>query len=133
MADLLSVVVPIYNEAVVLDELLQRLRAALEPLGDFELVFVDDASTDGSWERLLSAAAGDGRLRLVRLSRNFGHQVAITAGLDAARGDAVVIMDGDLQDPPEVLPSLVAKWREGYDVVYAVREERDTDTVFKRG
>lgn len=130
---LVSIVVPIFNEAEVLDELLQRLRAALEPIEAHEIVLVDDASTDGSWERLLSLATADGRLRLVRLSRNFGHQVAISAGMDAARGDAVVIMDGDLQDPPEVIPSLVARWREGYDVVYAVRSEREGDTLFKRG
>ena len=130
---LLSIVVPIYNEAEVVDELLRRLRESVEPLGTYELVLVDDASTDVSWERLLSGAADDRRLRLVRLSRNFGHQVAITAGLDAARGDAIVIMDGDLQDPPEVIPLLVARWREGYDVVYAVRDEREGETVFKRG
>jgi glycosyltransferase involved in cell wall biosynthesis len=132
-APLLSIVVPIYNEAEVLDELLLRLRTVLEPLGPYEVVLVDDASHDGSWERLLSHAAGDGRLRLLRLSRNFGHQVAITAGLDAARGDAVVTIDGDLQDPPEVIPALVAKWREGYDVVYGVRTEREGETFFKRG
>ena len=130
---LVSIVVPIYNEAEVLDELLQRLRGVLEPLGPYEVVLVDDASTDSSWERLLSHAADDRRFRLIRLSRNFGHQVAITAGLDAARGDVVVTMDGDLQDPPEVIPSLVAKWREGYDVVYAVRTEREGETLFKRG
>jgi glycosyltransferase involved in cell wall biosynthesis len=129
---LLSIVVPIYNEAEVLEELLSRLRAALEPLGRYEVVLVDDGSRDGSWELLLSQAAGDGRLRLLRLSRNFGHQVAISAGLDAARGDAVVTIDGDLQDPPEVIPALVAKWNEGYDVVYAVRTEREGETFFKR-
>jgi len=130
---LLSIVVPVYNESGVLDELLRRLQAAVEPIGPYELVFVDDCSADGSWDRLLGHAAEDRRLRLLRLSRNFGHQVAISAGLDAARGDAVVIMDGDLQDPPEVIPQLVARWREGYDVVYAVRDEREGESLFKRG
>src|SRR5690242_14529797 len=106
---LLSIVAPVYNEAGVVDELVRRLHAALADVGPYELVFVDDASTDGSWERLLALAATDPRLRLVRLSRNFGHQVALTAGLDAARGEAIVTMDGDLQDPPEVIPTLVAR------------------------
>jgi dolichol-phosphate mannosyltransferase len=94
-------------------------------------VIVDDGSADGTWERLRALAATDSNLRLVRLSRNFGHQIALTAGLDAARGDAVVCIDGDLQDPPEVIPELVARWQEGYDVVYAVRERREGETRFK--
>jgi polyisoprenyl-phosphate glycosyltransferase len=124
----ISVVAPIYNEAETLQELHRRLTEALTPLGAYEIVLVDDGSSDGSWSRLLELAAGDPRLRLVRLSRNFGHQAALSAGLDAARGDAVVIMDGDLQDPPEVIPQLVRKWRDGYDVVYAVRTEREGET-----
>ena len=131
-APLVSVVVPIYNEAETVDQLLERLQAALEPLGSYEIVLVDDCSADESWQRLLVHAAADERLRLLRLTRNFGHQVAITAGLDAARGDAIVTIDGDLQDPPEVIPALVAKWREGYDVVYGVRTEREGETLFKR-
>src|SRR5262249_4011261 len=91
----------------------------------------DDGSSDGTWELLRALAGADSRLRLLRLSRNFGHQVAMTAGLDAARGDAVVLMDGDLQDPPEVIPELVARWREGFDVVYAVRCARPGETRFK--
>jgi polyisoprenyl-phosphate glycosyltransferase len=130
---LLSVVVPVYNEAEIVDELVRRLHSALAGAGRYELVFVDDSSSDGSWERLAELAATDPHMRLLRLSRNFGHQVALTAGLDAARGDAIVTMDGDLQDPPEVIPALVARWQEGYDVVYAVRTEREGEGLFKRG
>ena len=125
---MLTVVSPIYNERETVEELVRRLTAALEPLGPYEIVLVDDGSTDGSWEKMRGLAAADMRLRLLRLSRNFGHQVALTAGLDAARGDAVVLIDGDLQDPPELIPELVARWEEGYDVVYAVRERRDGES-----
>jgi polyisoprenyl-phosphate glycosyltransferase len=121
---LVSVVAPIFNEEATLDELHRRLTPALAPLGTYEIVLVDDGSTDGSWSRLLELAARDPKLRLLRLSRNFGHQAALSAGLDAARGDAVILMDADLQDPPEVIPSLVAKWHEGFDVVYAIRADR---------
>ncbi len=125
---MLSVVSPIYNERESVDELVRRLTLALSGLGEYEIVLVDDGSTDGSWGSLCTLAAGDGHLRLLRLSRNFGHQIALTAGLDAARGDAVVLIDGDLQDPPEVIPQLVDRWREGFDVVYAVREQRDGES-----
>jgi len=124
----LSVVSPIYNERGSIEELWRRLTLALVPLGDYEIVLVDDGSTDGSWEVLRKIAARDERLRLLKLSRNFGHQVALTAGLDAARGEAVVLIDADLQDPPEVIPQLVARWEEGFDVVYAVRERRDGES-----
>ena len=124
----LSVVSPIFNERDSVEELWRRLTLALSPLGDYEIVLVDDGSTDGSWEVLRNLAARDERLRLLRLSRNFGHQVALTAGLDAARGEAVVLIDADLQDPPEVIPELVARWEEGFDVVYAVRERRDGES-----
>jgi dolichol-phosphate mannosyltransferase len=120
---LLSVVVPVFNENDTLRELHRRLAAVL-PAGDHEVVLVDDGSRDGSWNVMRELAAADPAVRLLRLSRNFGHQAALTAGLDAARGDAVVVMDGDLQDPPELIPDLVARWREGFDVVYAVRAER---------
>ena len=133
LAPLLSIVAPVYNEAGIVDELVRRLHGALGEVGSYELVIVDDSSTDETWERLLALAATDPRLRLVRLSRNFGHQVALTAGMDAARGDAIVTLDGDLQDPPELIPTLVARWREGYDVVYAVRTEREGESFFKRG
>jgi dolichol-phosphate mannosyltransferase len=122
---LLSVVAPVYNEVETLGELHRRVTSAVAPLGEYEIVLVDDGSTDGSWDILLELAAGDTHLRLLRLSRNFGHQAALSAGLDAARGRAVVLMDADLQDPPEMIPELVAKWREGFDVVYAVRGARE--------
>jgi len=124
VAELLSIVAPVYNEADVVDAFHGRVRDAATPLGPFELILVDDGSTDSSWERMLAIAASDSAVRLVRLSRNFGHQMALTAGLDAARGDAVVTIDGDLQDPPELIAELVQRWRDGYDVVYAVRTER---------
>jgi dolichol-phosphate mannosyltransferase len=128
----LSVAIPLYNEEATVRELHRRLTEVLTPLIDYELVIVDDRSTDDTWTVLRELAATDDRLRLIRLSRNFGHQVAISAGLDAARGDAVVLMDGDLQDPPEVIASLLERWRDGYDVVFAVRVDREGETLFKR-
>jgi dolichol-phosphate mannosyltransferase len=121
----ISVVAPVFNERDTLPELHRRLTSVLAELGTYEIVLVDDGSSDGSWPALLDLAAADSHLRLLRLSRNFGHQAALSAGLDAARGEAIVLMDADLQDPPEVIPQLVAKWREGFDVVYAVRGDRE--------
>lgn len=100
--------------------------------GDSELIFVDDSSWDGTYELLLELQSRDPRCKIVRLARNFGHQIAISAGLDYARGDAVVVMDADLQDPPEVVPELVARWQEGYEIVYAVRERREHESWLKR-
>lgn len=129
----LSVVVPVYNEEDNLTELYQRVVRSLEnAVSSYEIVFVDDGSLDASWRVIGELAAHDDRVRGLRFSRNFGHQVAFAAGLDHARGEAVVIMDGDLQDPPEVIPDLLARWREGYEVVYAVRASREGETVFKR-
>jgi polyisoprenyl-phosphate glycosyltransferase len=128
---MLSVVVPVFNEEETLRELHRRLAAALKPVGEHEIVLVDDGSRDRSWAVMTTLAGADPSLRLLRLSRNFGHQAAITAGLDVARGDAVVVMDGDLQDPPEVIPELVARWRDGNDVVYAVRVARPGESRFK--
>jgi len=122
---LISVVAPVFNEHSTLPELHRRLTDVLGPLGPYEIVLVDDGSSDGSWDTLLDLAARDSHLRLLRLSRNFGHQAALSAGLDAARGEAIVLMDADLQDPPELIPQLVGKWREGFDVVYAIRGERE--------
>jgi glycosyltransferase involved in cell wall biosynthesis len=128
----LSVVIPVLNEEANIPELFRRLDAALSGLsGSHEIVMVDDGSTDRTWAMVGELAGGDPRVKGVRFSRNFGHQMAFTAGLDHADGDAVVIMDGDLQDPPELIPELVARWREGYDVVYAVRGKREGETAFK--
>ena len=122
---MVSIVVPVLNEEQNLRELAQRVRKALEPEGvSFELIFVDDGSTDETPLVLGQLHALDPRVKVVRLSRNFGHQAAISMGLAAAGGDVVVMMDGDLQDPPEMLPALLARWREGYDVVYAIRTRR---------
>jgi len=122
---ILSVVIPVYNEQDNLRVLYSRLLAVLEPLEPgFELIFVNDGSYDGSAAILSELAGSDERVTVVELARNFGHQVAISAGLDYASGQAVIIMDADLQDPPEVLPHFIAKWREGHDVVYAIREKR---------
>jgi len=129
----LSVVVPFLNEKDNLPVLYQRLTGALAGKGeDFEIIFVDDGSSDGSTEWVAAKAQEDRRVKLIKLSRNFGHQIAITAGLDYADGDAAVIIDADLQDPPEVIPQLAAKWREGFEVVYAVREQRAGETWLKK-
>lgn len=130
---LLSVVIPVYNEVEALPHLLNSLREVLDSISaDHELVFVDDGSTDGSLALLLDLASRDSRIKVLKFSRNFGHQMAITAGLDFASGDATVVMDADLQDPPELLPEMIELYRNGYDVVSAQRSERDTDSVFKR-
>jgi len=129
----LSVVVPFLNEKGNLPTLCERLCVAMASQPEaWELLLVDDGSTDGSVEWIEAKAKTDPRIRLLRLSRNFGHQIAITAGLDHAGGDAVVIMDADLQDPPEVIPDLLAKWREGFEVVYAVRRRRKGETWAKK-
>ncbi len=127
---LLSVVAPIYNEEATILHFYQRVCHALEGL-EFELVLVDDGSRDGSAAALEQIAAGDQRVRVVYLSRNFGHQTALTAGLDHACGDAVVMLDADLQDPPELIVRMLDHWRAGCDVVYAVREKREGESRFK--
>ncbi len=133
MAITFSIVAPIFNELENIPELYRRVKAVMSAMHDpWELVLVDDGSSDGSTEAIRALAQHDKHIRPVIFARNFGHQVAITAGWDYARGQAVVIMDADLQDPPEVIPELVAKWREGYEVVYAVRAEREGETWFKK-
>src|SRR5215212_10037338 len=127
---LVSVVAPMYDEEETVDVFYERVRAALDGI-PFEIVLVDDASSDRTPELLDQLAEADPRVRVLHLSRNFGHQAAITAGLEHARGDVVVMLDGDLQDPPELIPEMLAAWRRGADVVYAVRESREGETRFK--
>ena len=128
--DLISLVAPVFNEEETLPEFYRRVCAALEGLR-FELLLVDDGSADATASILADLARNDGRVRVLHLSRNFGHQAAITAGLDAARGDAVIMIDADLQDPPELIPEMLRKWEAGSDVVYAVRQARAGETRMK--
>jgi len=133
MKPVFSIIAPIYNEICCLDALYERVSEVMNKMGEeWEFILVDDGSTDGSTDRIRELARQDKRIRPVIFARNFGHQIAVTAGLDFSRGDAVVIIDADLQDPPEVIPELVQKWREGYEVVYAQRTEREGETWFKR-
>jgi polyisoprenyl-phosphate glycosyltransferase len=128
----LSVVAPVFNEEQILPELYRRVSEVLDGAGlDWELVMINDGSRDRSPEIMAELHAKDPRVKVIDFARNFGHQVAITAGTDYARGDAIVIIDADLQDPPEVILDLLAKWREGYEVVYAIRSERKGETWFK--
>ena len=133
MASYCSVVVPIYNEVEILPTLYQRLTKTMEGTGEpYEIIFINDGSTDNSGKLLLELQAQDTRVKLVSFSRNFGHQMAITAGLDYSSGNPVIVMDGDLQDPPEVIPQLIAQWRAGNDIVFAVRSARKGESAFKR-
>jgi glycosyltransferase involved in cell wall biosynthesis len=128
-----SIVAPIYNEIDNLPELYRRVKEVMNSSGEpWELILVDDGSTDGSTDKIRELAQKDKTVRPVIFARNFGHQVAITAGWDYARGDAIVIIDADLQDPPEVILELAKKWKEGYEVVYAVRGEREGESWFKK-
>jgi glycosyltransferase involved in cell wall biosynthesis len=127
---LLSVVAPVFDEELLVEEFVARACAAAADY-DFELVIVNDGSSDRTPELLDRIAATDPRVRVIHLSRNFGHQAAITAGLEHARGDVVVMLDADLQDPPELIPDMVARWSQGADVVYAVRRQRSGETAFK--
>ena len=128
----ISVVVPCFNEDAVLSETSRRLAASLEQIGRlFEIIFVDDGSRDNTARVLTDLHSADPRIRIVRLSRNFGHQIAISAGLEFARGAAVVLIDADLQDPPEIIAEMVELWSQGNDVVYGTRSNRDGETAFK--
>lgn len=130
----ISVIVPVYCEESIIELCHKRIAAVLAKLADFqhEIVFVDDGSEDRSLEELKRIAGQDAHVKVVSFSRNFGHQIAITAGLLKACGDVVVIIDADLQDPPELIPDMVRLWRKGYDVVYGKRKEREGETFFKR-
>jgi glycosyltransferase involved in cell wall biosynthesis len=133
---LFTLVIPMFNEELIISELDRRLRELLRELPEvgpaWEVIFVDDGSKDRTLAMLKELAASEPRYKIISFSRNFGHQAAITAGVDKADGDAVVIMDADLQDPPEIVAAMLARWREGYDVVYAVRQKRHGETWFKR-
>jgi dolichol-phosphate mannosyltransferase len=127
-----SLVIPVYNEHETIPTLFERVRAVIDGFdAAAEVVLVDDGSVDDTWRMLGELHARDARFKVLSLSRNFGHQVAVTAGLDHARGNAIMVLDGDLQDPPEVLPALIERWKEGFDVVYAVRTKRK-ENIFKR-
>ncbi len=127
-----SIVAPVFNEEQGLAEFYRRMAAVMDGLdGPAELLLILDGSRDRSPEIAATLREQDARVKLIRFSRNFGHQIAISAGIDYAEGDAVIIIDADLQDPPEVIPDLVAKWREGYEVVYAQRARREGETFFK--
>src|SRR5690554_411773 len=129
MPQKISIAIPMYNEAAGLDALFARLEQVLCSLGmDYEIVCVNDGSNDATLEGLLQHRERNGRIVIVDLSRNFGKDIALTAALDHCDGDAVVPMDADLQDPPEVIPEMVEKWREGYDMVIARRGSRESDT-----
>jgi len=128
-----TIIAPIFNELENIPELYPRVRDVMEKTGEpWEFILVDDGSTDGSTQVIRKLAENDERVRPVIFARNFGHQIAVTAGVDYSRGEAVVIIDADLQDPPEIILDLITKWREGYDVVYAVREEREGESWFKK-
>ena len=130
---LVSVVVPVFNESEVIEAFSSRATQALSAIRgcDYEIIFVDDGSRDDSYSQLQALAARDPHVRVIKFSRNFGHQIAITAGIDHARGDCVAVIDSDLQDPPEVIAQMVDKWREGYDVVYGLRADRAGESRFK--
>ncbi len=129
----LSVVVPVYNESENVTYFYKRTGSVLKELCEnFEIIFVNDGSTDNTLEVLCQLAELDHRVKVIDLSRNFGKEVALTAGLDQSQGDAVIPIDVDMQDPPEIIPKLVEKWREGYDVVYATRSEREGESFIKK-
>jgi dolichol-phosphate mannosyltransferase len=130
---ILSIVIPCYNEEEVITQTVGRLKTFCSELTtlDVELIFVDDGSRDHTRQLLKCFAESDPRMKLIGFARNFGHQIAVTAGIDAANGDAVVLIDADLQDPPEIIHQMIAKWREGYDVVYGTRSERRGESAIK--
>jgi dolichol-phosphate mannosyltransferase len=130
---LLSIVVPVFNETAVIDAFYARLKHVMDSLVplSYEILFVDDGSRDDTHDKLIGLAAKDKNIRVIKFSRNFGHQVAITAGIDIAIGDALVVIDSDLQDPPEVIKDFIGKWEQGYDVVYGIRKKRKGESRLK--
>jgi len=128
-----SIVVPVFNEGEVLNEFYRRLTIVMDELKEnYEIIFVNDGSTDNSLEIMKKLHSDDERIKIIDFSRNFGHQMAITAGIDYGSGKAIVTIDADLQDPPEIIPELIKKWKEGYDVVYGVRKKRKGESFFKK-
>ena len=129
----LSLVIPVFNEQEVMPESFRRTKAAMDEMGyTYEIIYVDDGSRDGTWEILSQIAAENAHVKALRFSRNFGHQLAVTAGMDAADGDAVIIMDADLQDPPEVIADMVKAWEQGADIAYGKRLKRHGETMMKK-
>ena len=128
-----SIVIPVLNEEKVLNELYQRLTKVMTDIGEsYEIIFINDGSTDNSLKIMKQLQTHDKRIKIIDFSRNFGHQIAITAGIDFTSGDAVITIDADLQDPPEVIPNLIKKWKEGYEVIYGIREKRKGENFFKK-
>jgi glycosyltransferase involved in cell wall biosynthesis len=131
--ELLSIIIPSYNEQEVIQECQSRLSAAVKNINmDVEMIYINDGSTDNTLPLLTHLFAADSRIKIIDLSRNFGKEIAMTAGIDAAKGDAVIVIDADLQDPPELITKMIAKWREGFDVVYAKRIERKGESFMKK-
>ena len=130
---LISIVVPVFNESEVIAAFYARMKKVVDSLNSilYEIIFIDDGSKDDSYDRIKQLAHADHNVKIIKFSRNFGHQIAITAGIDIAKGDAVVVIDSDLQDPPEVIKEFINKWLEGYDVVYGVREKREGESKMK--
>lgn len=130
---LISIIVPVFNEIEVIDAFYGRMKKVVDSIDfiQYELIFVDDGSKDGSYKKLTDIAESDHNVKIIKFSRNFGHQIAITAGIDISKGDAVVVIDSDLQDPPEVIKEFIKKWKEGYDVVYGVRKKRKGESRLK--
>lgn len=128
----LSIVVPVYNEEMIIDKLVERMSEAAKSITDsYEIIFVNDGSRDSSLQKLIAACERDDKLHYITFSRNFGHQIAISAGMDYAKGEAIVTIDGDLQDPPELIPEMYRQYKDGYKVVYAKRSKRKGETFFK--
>ncbi len=128
-----SIVAPAYNEEECISEFYRRMKAVMESTKEsYEIVFINDGSRDGTLDKLLDIQKQDKNVAVLDFSRNFGHQVAVSCGMEHARGDAVVLIDADLQDPPEVIPEMIAKWKEGYDVVYGKRSKRKGESAFKK-
>ena len=128
-----SIIVPLYNEELVIDESYKRLKDVMDSIKEnYEIIFINDGSKDKTRNKVESICINDKKIKLINFSRNFGHQAATKAGMDFALGNAVIVIDADLQDPPEVIPEMIKKWKEGYEVVYGKRIKREGETFFKK-